>query len=51
MGSDIQELDYKSLRWQFIMNAYRVLLTRARETTYILIEDETTRMNLKNILQ
>lgn len=50
-GSKIQELDYKSLRRQFIMNAYRVLLTRARETTYILVEDEATRIHLKNILQ
>ncbi|MGN0482331.1 MAG: DNA/RNA helicase domain-containing protein [Lachnospiraceae bacterium] len=44
-------LDYKILRKQFVINAYRVLLTRARETTYIYVEDKNTFEHLKQLLQ
>lgn len=36
---------------QFVKNAYRVLLTRARETTYIYVEDEATYNHLKHLLE
>lgn len=36
---------------QFVKNAYRVLLTRARETTYIFVEDCNTYNHLKNLLE
>ncbi|MGL4873116.1 MAG: DNA/RNA helicase domain-containing protein [Clostridium sp.] len=35
---------------KFVKNAYRVLLTRARETTYIFVEDIETYKHLKNLL-
>lgn len=36
---------------QFVKNAYRVLLTRARQTTYIFVEDCNTYNHLKNLLE
>lgn len=36
---------------QFVTNAYRVLLTRARETTYIYCEDPETYSHLSKLLQ
>ena len=35
----------------YLKNTYRVLLTRARETTYIYVEDEATYNHLKHLLE
>lgn len=43
-------LDEKTVIEQFVKNAYRVLLTRARETTYIYVEDSETYRHLKQLL-
>ena len=36
---------------QFVKNAYRVLLTRARQTTYIFVDDVNTYNHLKHLLE
>ena len=46
-----KSLDYNEVKKQFVINAYRVLLTRARQSTYLYVQDEETRNHLKALLE
>ena len=46
-----KKLDFFKVREQFVKNAYRVLLTRARQYTYLYVQDTETYNHLKYILK
>lgn len=50
-GDGAKTLSEDKIIDQFVKNAYRVLLTRARQTTYIFVEDCNTYNHLKNLLE
>lgn len=47
----VTPLNYNAVREQFVKNAYRVLLTRARQSTYIYINDIETYEHLRELLE
>ena len=44
-------LNYEEIKRKFIIGAYRVLLTRARQSSYVFVQDKDTYNHLKDLLE